>query len=82
MRERGDNMIRTQISFDAKLYARAKILARKQGISLAELCRQSLTAVLAANASDQPWMKYAGAVDGNADDSATVDDVVYGRDAP
>jgi hypothetical protein len=75
-------MIRTQISFDAKLYARAKILARKQGISLAELCRQSLTRILAAETSDKPWMKYAGAIDGQEGDSKSVDDVVYGRDAP
>ncbi|MET0592938.1 MAG: CopG family transcriptional regulator [Polyangiaceae bacterium] len=75
-------MIRTQISFDAKLYARAKTLARKQGISLAELCRQSLASAIAAETSDKPWMKYAGTIDGHPDDSGSVDDVVYGRDAP
>lgn len=78
----GDNMIRTQISFDAKLYARAKIVARRQGISLAELCRRCLQTAIAADAGDKPWMKYAGIVDGEPEDSATVDDVVYGRDRP
>jgi hypothetical protein len=75
-------MIRTQISFDAKLYTRAKILARRRGISLAELCRQSLENTLAAEIPDKPWMKFAGIVDGQPDDSASVDDVVYGRDRP
>jgi len=75
-------MIRTQISFDAKLYARAKILARRRGISLAELCRQSLETTLAAETPNKPWMKFAGMVDGQPEDSGTVDDVVYGRDRP
>ena len=82
MIDHGDNMIRTQISFDAKLYARAKIVARRRGISLAELCRQSLENTLVAETPDQPWMKFAGIIDGQPDDSASVDDVVYGRDRP
>ena len=75
-------MIRTQISFDAKLYARAKIVARRQGISLAELCRRCLQTAIAAEPGEKPWMKYAGIVDGGPDDSTTVDEVVYGRDRP
>jgi hypothetical protein len=75
-------MIRTQISFDAKLYARAKVLARRQGISLAELCRRSLQTALAAETPGKPWMRFAGIVHGEPGDSSTVDDVVYGRDRP
>ena len=75
-------MIRTQISVDEALYQRAREVARQQGISLAELCRRSLTEAVSRQPSDKPWMAYAGTVDGHADDSATVDQVVYGRDAP
>ena len=75
-------MIRTQISVDAALYARAKEVARRQGISLAELCRRSLEEAVARQPSDKPWMKYAGIVEGGRDDSSTVDEVVYGRDRP
>jgi hypothetical protein len=78
----GDNMIRTQISVDADLYARAKEIARREGISLAELCRRSLEEAVARQPSKKPWMKYAGIVDGSPEDSATVDAVVYGRDRP
>jgi hypothetical protein len=75
-------MIRTQISFDAALYARAKEAARRQGISLAELCRRSLEQAIARHPTDKPWMKYAGIVEGDSKDSSTVDEVVYGRDRP
>ena len=75
-------MIRTQISFDAKLYARAKIVAKRQGISLAELCRRCVQAAIAADKEEKPWMKYAGIVEGEPEDSSTVDEVVYGRDRP
>jgi hypothetical protein len=75
-------MIRTQISFDRTLYARAKIVARRHGISLSELCRRSLQAAIAGESDDKPWTKYAGIIDGDPDDSTTVDDVVYGRDRP
>lgn len=77
-----DNMIRTQISVDEGLYERAKALARREGISLAELCRRSLQEAVARAPSDKPWMAYAGTVAGNEDDSSTVDEVVYGREAP
>jgi hypothetical protein len=46
------------------------------------LCRRCLQTAIAADAGDKPWMKYAGIVDGEPEDSATVDDVVYGRDRP
>jgi hypothetical protein len=77
-----DNMIRTQISVDAALYAKAKQIAKRQGISLAELCRRSLENAVAREPGDKPWMKYAGVFEGEADDSGSVDDVVYGRDRP
>lgn len=77
-----DNMIRTQISVDADLYVRAKEIARREGISLAELCRRSLEETVARQPGDKPWMKYAGIVEGSPEDSSTVDAVVYGRDRP
>ena len=77
-----DNMIRTQISVDRELYERAKSMARRQGISLAELCRRSLRETLSREPVNKPWMAYAGILDGEADDSGTVDEVVYGRSSP
>jgi hypothetical protein len=78
----GDNMIRTQISVDEALYKRAKRLAQRRGISLAELCRRSLEEAVGREPSDKPWMAYAGIVEGDEEDSATVDEIVYGRAAP
>lgn len=75
-------MIRTQISVDAGLYARAKEIARRQGISLAELCRRGLEEMVGRQPSDKPWMKYAGMLEGRPGDSGSVDDVVYRRDRP
>ncbi len=75
-------MIRTQISVDSDLYAKAKQVARRMGISLAELCRRSLEEVVARQPSEKPWMAYAGTIEGRPDDSSTVDEVVYGRAAP
>lgn len=77
-----DNMIRTQISVDEELYRRAKGLARRDGISLAELCRRSLQAAVAKQPSEKPWMAFAGIVEGSPSDSEAVDDVVYGRETP
>lgn len=75
-------MIRTQISFDANLYAEAKAVARRQGISLAELCRRGLQEILGRQPSARPWMEYSGILPGRPEDSASVDDVVYRRDRP
>ena len=75
-------MIRTQISVDAHLYARAKKVARQLGISLAELCRRSLEETVARHPSAKPWMVYRGIVEGHAEDSSTVDEVVYERAQP
>lgn len=75
-------MIRTQISVDRTLYAKAKEVARRQGISVAELCRRGIVELVSRQPSDKPWMRYAGIVQGNPGDSSTVDEVVYGRDRP
>lgn len=75
-------MIRTQVSLDAEIYERAKALARQQGISFAELCRRSLSIALAGFPSERPWLAYMGAVEGDPDDSCTVDEVLYGRESP
>ena len=71
-----------QISVDQELYGRAKSMARRQGISLAELCRRSLRETVSREPVDRPWMAHAGVLDGAPDDSETVDDVVYGRGMP
>jgi hypothetical protein len=75
-------MIRTQISVDEELYARARQAARRKGVSFAELCRRGLEQLLAGEPSKQPWMSFAGMFDGHPDDSASVDAVVYGRETP
>ena len=73
-------MIRTQISVDADLYARGKKVARRMGISVAELCRRGLEVVVSQQPTDKPWMAFKGRIDGRPEDSSTVDAVVYGRD--
>lgn len=75
-------MIRTQISVDETLYARAKAMARRHGISLAELCRRGLEELVAREPSDKPWMALAGVFEGDESDSSTVDPVVYDRERP
>lgn len=75
-------MIRTQISVDADLYARARKVARQKGISLAELCRRGLSAIVGREPTENPWMAYAGILDGRRDDSTSVDSVVYDRERP
>ena len=78
----GDNMIRTQISLDADVYAKAKGLARRMGVSVAELCRRGLEEAIARQPTTKPWMAYAGILEGRPEDSTTVDEVVYGRTEP
>jgi len=75
-------MIRTQISFDADLYARARATAERHGISMAELCRRAVAEVIARESPDRPWMSFAGIFDGSENDSVSVDSVVYEREAP
>jgi len=75
-------MIRTQISLGHELYSRAKSMARRQEISLAELCRRSLRETVSQEPVDRPWMAFAGILDGERDDSESVDDVVYRHEMP
>lgn len=72
-------MIRTQISLSEKEYEAAKREAQRLGMSLAELLRRSLRAMIPADAS-KPWMRYAGIVEsGNPRSSQTIDEIVYGQ---
>jgi hypothetical protein len=75
-------MIRTQISVDAEVYAKAKAAARRMGVSVAELVRRGLEETIARQPTSKPWMAYAGILDGRPEDSSTVDEVVYGRPQP
>ncbi len=72
-------MIRTQISLSEQDYEAAKQEARRLGVSLAELLRRSLRAMLPIDES-KPWMKYAGMVEtGDPSSSQRIDEVVYGQ---
>jgi hypothetical protein len=72
-------MIRTQISLSARDYTAAKREAARLGISLAELLRRSLRAILPEGGA-KPWMRYAGMVEtGDRRSSQNIDDVVYGQ---
>ena len=72
-------MIRTQIRLTEKEYLAAKREAERLGISLAELLRRSLRAVIPVDEA-KPWMRYAGMVEsGDLRSSQNIDDVVYGR---
>lgn len=72
-------MIRTQISLTEEEYRAAKREARRLGISLAELLRRSLRAILPADTS-RPWMRYAGMVEsGDPRSSERIDEIVYGQ---
>ena len=72
-------MIRTQISLSEEEYQEAKREAKRLGISLAELLRRSLRAVLPVDDS-KPWMRYAGMVEsGDPQSSRHIDEVVYGQ---
>lgn len=76
-------MIRTQISFDAALYRSARLVAKRRGVSLAELCRAGLRSVIADETSDAPWMKYVGMFESDDERlSESIDEVVYGRERP
>lgn len=72
-------MIRTQISLTKTEYLLAKQTAKNFGISLAELLRRSLRAMLPKEQSNE-WMKYAGMVQsGNKNSSQEIDEIVYGH---
>ena len=58
-------------------YRAAKDEAQRLGISLAELLRRSLRAMLPIEA-DKPWMRYAGMVEsGDPHSSQRIDELVY-----
>jgi hypothetical protein len=71
-------VVRTQVSLSEEEYAAAKAEAERLGISLAELVRRSLRAMLPVE-TDNPWMRYAGMVEsGDPQSSRRVDEIVYG----
>ena len=75
-------MIRTQTSLSVREHDAAKLVARRMGISLAELLRRSLRTALPAKASKRakPWTRYAGMIEtGDPSASQEIDDVVYGQ---
>ena len=70
-------MIRTQISLSEEDYNAAKQEAARLGISLAELLRRSLRAMIPTDDS-KPWMRYAGMVEtGDPRSSQRIDEIVY-----
>ena len=72
-------MIRTQISLSPSDYRAAKREARRLGISLAELLRRSLRAIVPADES-KAWMRHAGMIEtGDPASSQKIDDIVYGQ---
>ena len=75
-------MIRKQVFSDKKLYERAKSVAKKQGVSFAELCRRSLAEAVSRQKDERPWMRFVGIVDGDRGDSTRIDAAFYERNAP
>ena len=72
-------MIRTQVSLTEHEYKAAKAEARRLGVSLAALLRQSLRTLLPADPA-KPWMRYAGMIEtGDPNASRSIDDEVYGQ---
>jgi hypothetical protein len=72
-------MIRTQVSLSREEYRAAKREAKRLGISLAELVRRSLRAVLPVEDS-APWMRFAGMIEsGDPNSSQRIDEIVYGQ---
>ena len=73
-------MIPIRISLDRDLYEHADRVSRRLGVSLAEFCRLTLREALTRYPQDRPWMAHLGSLEGRANDSSTVDAVVYGHD--
>ncbi len=73
-------MIRTWVSVDQAACQKAQRISAKHGISLAEFIRRSLDEKLAREESQKPWMVFAGCMDGDSKNSASVDEVVYVRE--
>jgi hypothetical protein len=71
-------MIRVETSLSPGDYAAAKIEAGRLGISLAELLRRSLRAILPQNANAS-WMQFAGMVEsGDSNSSRRIDEIAWG----
>jgi hypothetical protein len=81
-------VIRTQISFHREEYEKARTLAARRGVSLAELCRHGLREAaaresLASGDRRRPWMRHAGTLSsGDERASESFDAVVYDRLEP
>ena len=76
-------MIRTQISFESRLYEAARRAAKREGISLAEFCRRAIASALAERQPGGEWMALAGTLaSGDPRASRSVDEIVYGRERP
>lgn len=76
-------MVRTQISFDRPLYEQAKRVAKRRGVSLAELCRAGLREMIGRDSSSVPGAEYLGRFSSDDDrTSESIDEVVYGRERP
>lgn len=80
-------MIPTRIILDPDLYDQATEVARRQDISLAELCRRALIREVARypgaavlHQKRRPWMAYLGTIEGRSGDSRAVDEIVYRSD--
>ncbi len=74
-------MKRLQISIEPELDAALGLEARRQGVSKAALVRRFVAEELKPPPPIErdPIWEFVGAVEGAPDDSARVDDVVYGR---
>lgn len=75
-------MVYTQIAVEETLYEKAQELAQRKGISLEELWLRSLEDVVTREPAAKSWMAFAGMFEGQPEDSSTVDEVVYHREAP
>ena len=50
--------------------------------SFTELCRRGIAAIVRRGRTDNPWMRYAGVIEGEPEDSVRIDEIVYGRESP
>ena len=74
-------MIPIQISLDPDVYEQAEKVAHRQGITLTEFCRRTLSETFVRYPKDKPWIAYVGSLEGRANDSCSVDGILYGRKA-
>lgn len=72
-------MKRLQIYIDEHLDAALAVEARRKGKSKAALIRECVATRYGEQGEPDPVDSLVGFVDGGADDSVLVDDVVYGR---